>query len=348
MQKQGFYLSNAEILAFFRRIDKNNSARISFNEFRDYLLPDSSFVTRRANQDITFSRKSDDYLSLNPSKYEFKSYASTSLRGSDLIGTYKVQRGSPYKNTPYLASKPHQEGSYNYDTTNYYPQSSQYEPIKAQNIYPSGPSKYFGGDSYPAVQRHLYSYENNNKGTNSLFGGATNRYYTSEYFPQASHRSYPELFKSSLPLKTQDLKSSSPPLDSFNKKPYYEDLEDKKYMHAKDLVEYAKNLDRSNLGRTPEPTTSTKKEALNDLTPQKEAPAVGKFDDWKINSRKYDENYVKYGPERTPWSVNSGKYDPTNLDLLMSANTIRADILMNSSILKDPKTEKFFSQTEEY
>ena len=350
MRRQSLYLSNAEIYAFFRRIDKNDCSKISFNEFKAYLLPDVAELRWTSKAGISFSRKPTNSQGFEKEKYRFKSYETSTQLAPKVIDDYKLVKGSPYKNTPYLSSEPRELSNYSSNVSNYHhhPQISQYESLKLQNNHPPSTTNFIGNGKYPLLEKPIYaSYRKNSiDQSNPLKEDIKTLYFPSDIYPQSGYQLYIEKLKAPETLNRQDLKST-PTSDIINRKPYYEELIDKKYVYAKDLESWPKSFE-SNFGKTPGPSSSTNKKILSDLTPQKESPAVGRLDDWKMYSRNYNENYVKYGPEKTPWNPDKIQNDPTNMDLLTFTTNIRTDILMNSSILKNPKLEKFNRKIEDY
>ena len=51
LQRQGIYLSNNELLAFFKRVDKSDNSRISYEDFKCNVLPIISPVRGLASTD---------------------------------------------------------------------------------------------------------------------------------------------------------------------------------------------------------------------------------------------------------------------------------------------------------
>lgn len=55
MQREGTYLSNSEIVAFFKRVDKSNYGRITYVEFKLNVLPNVAPLRGKTSNPISFS-----------------------------------------------------------------------------------------------------------------------------------------------------------------------------------------------------------------------------------------------------------------------------------------------------
>lgn len=204
MQKQSIFLSNADILAFFRRVDKNNSSRISYSEFKTYVLPNVSPLRYSSNSKLKNvdstkpSYQPYDYLPYNPNKYSTRPLSSSAiLEPTTLSSTYALERkSSPYKRTPYLASSSYSDS---YD-----------RPINKYNRTFSGsPALWTGlkGDFLasqnlprPQVPQHTFYHSERSTELHKygdFYPYSTGKYFDSHYYPLVRrHLHYPLKFTS--------------------------------------------------------------------------------------------------------------------------------------------------------
>ena len=353
MQREGSYLSNAEILAFFRRVDKNNTSRISYQEFKAYVLPPVSSLRKEAAPSTNQSKSADptyDYLAYNPNKYSIP-HTSNILQPANLSREYTEHKpSSPYKKTPYLSEVgPHDYAdsygkalnTFNRTSTgsplthtgprsdflqshnlprpqvpknSYFSAERPTELLKYRDFYPHTSGKYFEDYYYPFVRRYLYYPLKYDSKHATTPVQPTSFYNSSQYYPYSSHRYYPDYFHPTLTAGRETEGRFLP--DPTGYKRSYDEIPkyDHKYVAMRDLYYYPK-MSELKYRRTADDSFYSSTYNKKFGSPQQELGLTRKLDDWKQFSKAYDDNYVNYGSSKNIWTDKNAKND----DLLKSS-----------------------------
>lgn len=365
MQRQEYFLSNAEVLAFFRRVDKYSTAQISLKEFKTYVLPEFSSLLL---QDFRASPHKDQTFlkDKNASSQGF-------FQSQAQPGFHKSLKDTLYKTTPYSLSDPFERvvetdsrmrSSLPHVWTSSFgdipssqalpkPQIPKHtfmssgrplELLKYRDFYPHSSGKYFDDYYYPFVRRYLYyplKYETSFK-PNPI--KPSDLYLTNRSSPYTTYSYFPTSFQH------PTLNSKRETERGFLPQPEYTGANSEigklheKYITSRDFYHNPKMVDLKYRRSADDTFYSTNRDRKS-MSAQKEVMYTRKLYDWQQYTKAYDDNASNYRPDKIAENAKTQKGDTRFVDLGSTAATGRANMIMTATSWRNPSLGETASKT---
>ena len=357
MQKQDYYLSNAEVLAFFRRVDKHSYAQITLKDFKTYVLPEFSALLL---QDFRSAPHKDrDYLrDQNASSTGF-------FQSQTQLGFHKSLKDTLYRSTPYALSDPFERvvetnsqmrSSLPHVWSNSFgdipssqalprPQLPKHtfmasdrplELLKYRDFYPHSSGKYFDDYYYPFVRRYQYYPLKHETSFKPNLIKPSDLYYTNRSSPYTTYHYFPTSFQHPTLNSKRETEKSFLPYPQEIREPVGEhSTMYSKYFASRDMAHHPKMVDLK-YRKSADDTFYSAHRDRKSMSPQKEVMFTKKLYDWQQYTKAYDDNGANYRMDKLAEEAKTLKRNPRFEDMGSTAATGRANMINTSVSWRNP------------
>ena len=357
MLEQNLYLHKPDILAFFRRIDKTESGRISYNEFKTVLLPELTKLQIISERDTSSVNKPHDYFTYNADKYGVGPISSpTILEPTPLVADYKLGKDCIRASS---AQKTHATSTRS-TSSSFKPLYSSAQKSGTQSkalIQPLDDSEITGDASryrkiYPyftgqyakenvAPNKAQYCPENYDSTYDAFPVRTTHDYYISEYKPYTVHPYDRNTYKPPAPVSLADRRRYVPDAFGAEKRPYYQSIK------GRDPLAYPKtlNLDYEKYAGSLVPSVARTQKKV-DL--KQELSLASKIEDLKQYSKYYDEKDIMTATQRKVWASKGLKRETGTFDMATTASSFGQSHQTAAMASQDFASQRFGSTGVEF